>query len=74
MKVKDLINELNTLNPDTNIIVCVKDSTTPEDSLLDFYYKGEISEIAFDFIDDASAGVYVIEASNTFLETVRKEG
>ncbi len=74
MTVKELIEELKTLNPDNRIIVCAKDCETPEISALDFYHKGEISSVTFHCMDDFTKGAYVIEADKTFLESVRKGG
>lgn len=40
MTVKELIEELKTLNQDNKIIVCAKDCETPEISVLDYCHCG----------------------------------
>ena len=74
MNVRQLIERLQTLDPDDRIILSAKDCTVDEECDLDFYHKGEISNISFHCMDDLTTGAYVIESDNTFLEGVRKVG
>lgn len=71
MKVKELIEELNKLNPDTEIKICAREENTNPLYPFEHYHKGDITDIAFHFLEDASTGVYFIEANNSFIEYVR---
>ena len=70
MKVKELIEELNKLDFDKEIKICAREESINALYNFDIYHKGDITDIAFHFLEDASTGVYFIEADNTFIEQV----
>ena len=47
MTVKELIEELKTLNQDNRIIVCAKNCETPEISALDFTIREKYQQLPF---------------------------
>lgn len=73
MKVKELIEELSKLNQDKEIKICAREKIDNSLYIFDLYHKGEITDIGFHFLEDASTGVYFIEADNTFIEYVRND-
>ena len=61
------------LNQDKEIKICAREKTDNPLYVFDHYHKGDITDIGFHFLEDASTGVYFIEADNTFIEYIRND-